>query len=251
MDPVESLAGILPVLSLRNPCSEPLFEAKPNLWIMQQIAKRLGDEVYESFDFTIEEHVEHQLSHLPGAREMLDTKGVYFTRETPTYGATRGKRLRTKSGKIEIYSDKYAENGLDPLPVYTAPEAPPAGRFRLLVGRHAYFTHGTTQNNAYLHDLMPENTLWLNADEARKMGLKNGRMVKVKSPVGEEILRLEVTEKIRPDCVYLAHGFGVLSKGLTRIYGKGGNDANLLEDKACPISGNVAMHQTFVEIIPA
>jgi len=98
---------------------------------------------------------------------------------------------------------------------------------------------------------MPDNTLWLHPQEASRNGLSDGQMVLVKSPVGEERLRLEVTEKIRPDTVYMCHGFGVLSKGLTKIYGKGGCDANLLEDRVCPISGNVAMHHTFVEILPA
>jgi thiosulfate reductase/polysulfide reductase chain A len=121
----------------------------------------------------------------------------------------------------------------------------------LLVGRNAYFTHGTTANNAYLHDLMPENKLWLNTRSAQKLGIKNGQMVKVKSQVGEGQLRLEVTDKIRPDCVYMAHGFGVISKGQSLIYGRGACDAALIEEKLEPISGNVAMHQTFVEIIPA
>lgn len=76
-------------------------------------------------------------------------------------------------------------------------------------------------------------------------------MVRVKSPVGEQVLRLEATEKIRPDSVYMCHGFGVLSKEQTRIHGKGGCDAALLEDEVCPISGNVAMHHTFVEISAA
>ena len=57
----------------------------------------------------------------------------------------------------------------------------PKGKYRLIVGRHAYFTHGTTANNPYLHDIMPENTLWLNTVEAERLGLRNGRMVKVRS----------------------------------------------------------------------
>lgn len=251
MDPVESIPGLLPLLSLRHQVIAPLFEAKPCLWIMQQLAKRIGDEAAEMFDYTIEEFVEHQLSLLPGAREMLDNKGIYYEKATPVYGSSFGKPLKTKSGKIEIYSEKYAENGHDPLPVFTAQTSVPQGKYRLLVGRHAYFTHGTTANNPYLHDLMPENTLWLNADEAARLGLKDRSMVRVKSPVGEQVLRLEATQKIRPDSVYMCHGFGVLSKEQTKIYGKGGSDAALLEDEVCPISGNVAMHHTFVEISPA
>ncbi len=250
-DPLESLSGILPVVAFRQPCIEPMFESKPNLWIMQQIAGRLGDEIAAEFDFTMEEHIHHQVKKNPQILEDLKSRGVYYEKTRPTYGASRGKRLKTKSGKIEIYSERYAQKGLDPLPVYLSPAQVPGSRYRLLVGRHAYFTHGTTANNAYLHDIMPENTLWLNTSEAKRLGLKNGQTVKVRSSVGEETLRLEVTQKIRPDSVYMAHGFGVLSKGLTNIHGKGGSDAALIEEKVCPISGNVAMHETFVEILPA
>jgi len=73
----------------------------------------------------------------------------------------------------------------------------------------------------------------------------------VRSPAGEQQLKLEVTDKIRPDCVYMAHGFGVLSKGLSTVYGKGGSDAALIESSHCPISGNAAMHETLVEVRPA
>ena len=251
LDPPENLSGLVPVVAFRQPAIEPLFESKPNLWIMQQIAKRLGDEVYEQFDFTMEEHIEHMVSHNPQILTDLKKTGVYFIEEEPVYGSTRGRKLKTPSGKVEIYSERYAENGLDPLPVYEAPTKVPGGRYRLVVGRHAYFTHGTTANNPYLHDIMPVNTLWLHPQEAGRLGLKNGQTVKVRSAVGEEQLPLEVTEKIRPDTVYMAHGFGVLSRGLSNIYGKGGCDAALIEEKTCPISGNVAMHETFVEILPA
>jgi thiosulfate reductase/polysulfide reductase chain A len=178
----------------------------------------------------------------------LKKNGVFYEKTTPTYGTTTGKRLRTKSGKIEIYSEKYAEKGLDPLPVYTRPNTVPEGRYRMILGRNAYMTHGTTANNKYLQELVPENSLWLNIDEARKRGLKNGQMVKVKSSLATEHLRLFVTEKIRPDCVYMAHGFGVLTKGQRLLQGKPGSDAALIEDNVEPISGNIAMHQTFVKV---
>jgi thiosulfate reductase/polysulfide reductase chain A len=251
LDPPEGLAGPVPVVAFRQPCVEAMFESKPNLWIMQQIAKRLGSEIYATFDFSMEEHIDHLVKKNPQILTDLRNKGVYIEKTEPEYGRFTGKRLKTRSGKIELYSAKYAKKGLDPLPVYRSPEPVPVNKYRLLVGRHAYFTHGTTANNAYLHDIMPENSLWLNPREAKKLGLRNGQRVKVKSAVGEELLKLEVTEKIRPDSVYMAHGFGVLSKGLSNIKGVGGSDAALIESKYCPISGNAAMHETFVEISPA
>ncbi|MBE0500781.1 MAG: molybdopterin-dependent oxidoreductase [Desulfuromonadales bacterium] len=251
LDPIESLGGIVPVAVMRQPCIEAMFESKPNLWIMQELATRFGEEVAEQFNFTMEEYIQHQVKDNPAILAALQEKGVYFDRTEPVYGTTRGKKLKTVSGKIEIFSQRYADKGLDPIPVYTSPETIPAGKFRLLVGRHAIFTHGTTANNAYLHEIMPENTLWLNTKSAAGQGLTNGMLVKVKSPVGEETLRLEVTDKIRPDSVYMAHGFGVLSKGLSNIYGKGGCDAALIETRYCPISGNAALHETLVEVVPA
>jgi thiosulfate reductase/polysulfide reductase chain A len=250
-DPIESLGGILPVVTSREPCIEPMYESKPNLWIMQELAKRLDKEIYASFDFTMEEYRHHQVKKNPEILKALKEKGVYFEKTTPTYGKTQGKRLKTKSGKIEIYSAKYAKKGLDPLPVYRRPVDVPKGKYRIILGRNAYMTHGTTANNLYLNDIMPENRLWLNTAEARKKGLKDGQMVKVKSPLATEELRLTVTEKIRPDCVYLSHGFGVLSKNQRLLAGKGGSDAALIEDKVEPISGNMAMHQTFVDVSPA
>jgi len=250
-DPIESLGGPVPVAVFRQPAIEAQFESKPCLWIMKELAARLGEEVAETFDFTMDEVIHHQVKDNPQILVDLKEKGVYFERTEPNYGSTKGKKLKTVSGKIELYSQRYADAGHDPLPVYTAPEAIPAGKFKLIVGRHAYFTHGTTANNAYLHEIMPENTLWLHSASAKQAGLNNGDLVKVKSSVGEETLRLEVTDKIRPDCVYMAHGFGVLSKGLSNIKGVGGCDAALIETKYCPISGNAAMHETLVEVVPA
>jgi thiosulfate reductase/polysulfide reductase chain A len=245
-DPVESISGLLPLVIGRNQAVKPLFEAKPNLEIMQGIAKRLGDEVSATFNFTVDEYNEHAINRLPGAHEMLKEKGVYYTQTVPTYGKTNGKRLKTKSGKIELYSAKYAKKGFDPMPVFM-----PQGKFRLVVGRNAYFTHGTTQNNTLLNELMAENTLWMNPGQAARLDLENGETVRVTSSVGVEKLRLEVTEKIRPDTVYMAHGFGVLSPQMTLIAGKGGCDAGLIEDRFCPISGNSALHETFVEVAKA
>jgi thiosulfate reductase/polysulfide reductase chain A len=251
LDPIHVLPGLVPEAVMRTPCIEPLFETRPNHWIMQQLAKRFGDEAAESFDFTMEEFIANQAKVHPGMLEALRTRGVYRQADEPAYGASRGKPLSTRSGKIELYSERYADEGLDPLPVYRAPEAPPRGRYRLLLGRTAFFTHGTTQNNPYLHELMAENALWLHPGEAARLGLRDGSRVRVRSSVGEEELPLKVTERIRPDCVYMDHGFGVLSKGQSRIYGKGASDAALLEDRMEPISGNVAMHQTFVEVFAA
>jgi thiosulfate reductase/polysulfide reductase chain A len=138
--------------------------------------------------------------------------------------------------------------GLDPMPVYTAPAKVPNNQFRLVVGRNAYFTHGSTQNNALLHELMPENTLWLHPDAAKALGIADGELVEVASSVGRGELKASLTKGIRTDTVYMLTGFGAISPGLTRIHNVGASISALLDDKVDAISGNAALHTTFVTV---
>jgi thiosulfate reductase/polysulfide reductase chain A len=72
--------------------------------------------------------------------------------------------------------------------------------------------------------------------------------VEVKSSAGKGRLKARVTEDTRPDTVYMDTGFGVISKGLSKIFGKGACIADVLEDHADKVSGNMAMHETFVTV---
>jgi thiosulfate reductase/polysulfide reductase chain A len=134
------------------------------------------------------------------------------------------------------------------MPVYTPPAAAPQGRFRLIIGRNACVTHGSTNNNALIHELVPENTLWIHPQSATPLGIRDGDMVEVSSPAGKGTIKAEVTERIRPDCVYMLTGFGTISDGLSRIKGVGASIAALLEGHYDSVSGNAAMHETFVSV---
>ena len=45
---------------------------------------------------------------------------------------------------------RYAEHGIDPMPVYRPPDPIPEDRFRIVVGRNAYITQSASTNNALL-----------------------------------------------------------------------------------------------------
>ncbi len=66
--------------------------------------------------------------------------------------------------------------------------------------------------------------------------------------MSEITIKAYVTPRIRPDTVFITHGFGTNSAGQTTLYGKGGADQVLMESKADKISNNQALHETFVEI---
>ena len=88
----------------------------------------------------------------------------------------------------------------------------------------------------------------MNAKTASGRGLSDGDWVEVASEVGKVHIRLEATQAIRPDCVYLTPGYGHLSKGLTTAYGVGASDSALHVTYTDPISGGQALSQTFVSV---
>jgi thiosulfate reductase/polysulfide reductase chain A len=98
-----------------------------------------------------------------------------------------------------------------------------------------------------------ENEVWVNADVASYWGLENGRYVKLKNQDGVESnrVKVKVTEMIRPDCVYLPHGFGQTSKKMESTYLKGASDSQLITNvKIDPLMGGTAMNLNFVTFEP-
>lgn len=246
-DPASSFQGAAACsgLIMRDPVTPALFESRPVFWIVKELAKRLG--LGEFFDFTMEDYRRAQLKKLPQAAAALRDDGVYNDTR-PAYGVHQGKDFRTRSAKVELYNTRYRDKGLDPMPVYQPPQPVPPGRFRMVVGRNAFITQSSSTNNSLLCQLQDENALWIHPEPAARLGIAPGDMLEVASPVGKGRLKARVTEETRPDTVYMDTGYGVLSRGLGNIYGKGACIGAVLEDRADVISGNMAMHETFVSV---
>jgi thiosulfate reductase / polysulfide reductase chain A len=249
-DPIEVLSGITPVVVYRQQVVKPAHDTKTTLEISQGLAKRLGLSQY--FDFTMDQWVAAQAKDLPleAPLEHLKKHGVYVPPGFPKYGTTLNAdhRFITKSGKIELFSERLQEANYDPLPVYHAPSQPPSGKFRIIVGRRGYFTHANSTNNAWLNQFAPANSLWLNQSAADNLGIADGDRVEVASTVGTVRLKARVTQEIRSDCVFMLHGYGKKSKWQRLVAGNGGADAELLETAWDKVSGNAALHETFVSV---
>ena len=104
--------------------------------------------------------------------------------------------------------------------------------FRLVYGRSAVHTHGHTVNNPLLHELMPENTLWINNKAAAKLNVSEGDIVDVIAENGfTQRVRAHVTQFIHPEAVYTVHGFGRQVPLQTRAYHAGLSDQKLMTGK--------------------
>ena len=139
--------------------------------------------------------------------------------------------------------------GFPSFPPYQPVPRPPNGDFRLLVGRTAAHTHGSTQNNLYLAELVPENLLWINHQAAGRLGIKDGDDVEVVSPLKTTgRLKAKVTDLIHPEAVFMLHGFGKTVPAQTRCYLKGASDALLQENLADQAGGSPALDETMVQV---
>ena len=248
-DPVQALQSGAEGACLvwRDPVIAPLHQSRPVFDILKVLAGKLG--FPEAFDFDIPKYREMQLAAFPEAAEILKRDGVFYP-PNPPLGSTDGQPFKTPSQKIELFSTRYDDMGLDALPVYAPPKpsADPARKFRLVVGRSACVTQASSTNNALLSEFEPENTLWLNDGAAKELGIGQGDVVEVESSVGKGQLKTLVTPKIRKDTVYMLSGFGSISGGLSHTQGVGASIVELLEGRFDALCGNSAIHETFVSV---
>jgi thiosulfate reductase/polysulfide reductase chain A len=240
-DPLLAVEGRI---FLRQPVIEPQGEAKSALWIYKQLGERLG--LGDFFQYEDEEdYIRQQLAPLGLSLDELKVKGYLEPESEMKSGEIT---FNTPSGKIEVYSETLANAGFSPWPTWEEPPYPKDDEFYLLTGKVGQHTQFATQNNQLLHKYQDEPGLWMNPEAAQKLGLTNCDLVEVTSEVGKVNIILQVTEAIRPDCVYMTPGFGHLSKGLTTGYGVGASDSRLHVTYTDPISGGQALSQTFVTV---
>jgi thiosulfate reductase/polysulfide reductase chain A len=231
---------------LRQPVVEPLGESKSALWIYKELGTRLG--LGDFFNYKDEEdYIKQQIAPLGADFDAFKQLG-YFDVDVPDQPIAY--KWNTPSGKIEIASETLRSAGFPAVPTWVAPPEPPQGQFYLLTGKVGQHTQFGTQNNLFLHEVYPKNALWMHTKPAAERGIKNGQTVKVTSAAGEVEIEVLVTEGIREDCVYMAPGFGHISKGLKTAYGQGASSSDLHLTYTDPISGGQALSQTFVTVEP-
>jgi len=252
-DDIRNSPETAPSLALRMPAFEPRYDSKPGWWIARELGLRLGLEKYFPWkDYS--EVLDWQLRQVGSSLEEMQRIGVKnFPRKTAKY-ISQGQeyQFQTPTGKIELFSTRLGKAGFDPLPRYTAPQEAPAGHYRLIYGRAPAHTFGRTSNNPLLFQLMPENVVWVNPVAASQWKLSSGDYVRLKNQDGvvSNPVRVRVTERIRPDSVFMAHGFGHTSRRLRLTYSVGASDADLITKLLMdPIMGATGMRSNFVTFV--
>ena len=244
-----------PYLALRMPASKPLGDSKPAWWIAKQLGEKLGlGDYFDYEDYT--EVLDWQLKKVGSSLEEMKKIGVKkFDRKSGGLYLLPGEdyEFNTNTGKIELFSTEFQDEGFDPMPVFTPHPEPPQGFYRLIYGRAPMHTFSRTANNPNLTALMHENSCWINPKVADLWGIENNQYIWLKNQdgvVSDFPIKARITERIRWDSIYMVHGFGHKDKKLSLAYGKGAADSYMITNVMMdPIMGGTGMRGNFVTFL--
>jgi thiosulfate reductase/polysulfide reductase chain A len=229
----------------RMPLVEPLFERKDQVYITNELAKRMGHKA-EIPAQTLEELVDKTLASANITLASVKAEGgIHLQPGKSPYGVP-------DDFQVMLFNEEIAAAGHPGSPTYKPVEPVPAGHARLLFGRAPVHSFNRSQNNVWLNQQMPDNPVWINDEVAAKFGLKNGDVVGFINSEGVKsrtTTTVKCTPGIRKDCVYMYHGYGSANPLMTAGVGKGVDDCSLITKIAVdPESGCHGMRNNFVKL---
>jgi anaerobic selenocysteine-containing dehydrogenase len=159
-------------------------------------------------------------------------------------------RFPTPSGKLELFSEALAQQGLDPLPDWRpereSPEASPDlfARYplKLLTPKEQHFLGSSFANLPRFRQLAGEPLVELHPHDARARGIEDGMLVEVMNDRGRCRLRARVSEAVRP-------GVAVSEVVHWQMFGPDGRNVNwTTPDYLTDLGANSSYHTNLVEI---
>jgi thiosulfate reductase/polysulfide reductase chain A len=195
-----------PQVYCRQKVVAPLFDTKEENEIWQELGRRMGIE--DCLPPIGEDAYNARLKPQNITFEQLKSKGVIIL-DKPFEPI---RKFNTPTGKIELYSTRFADAGFDPLPAWKGPHVEPSNEYPLYF---VSFNDGTKYMsmhawNPWLEELM-DPYLWININTAKKAEIADGDEVCVESNWGKLTVKAKTTEGIRPDTVAMAHGRGYMN----------------------------------------
>ncbi len=239
-------------VALREPAMKPMHDTMGSWDICKKLADRMGLSDYFPHN-SVEELLEDRLGKAGLSLSQLREKGIIkkpaddrvnFPRE---FGLK--SKFQTPSGKLELMPSPLKELGLMEAIHWEEQPRPDGNEFHLTIGRVGYHTHARTQNNQWLIDFMPENLLWMHPDAAAKRGIVDGDRVRISDrKERRQLIKVKVTNRIRPDTVFMVHGFGHWDKRMSVAAGRGGSDAVLASTDQDKRIGTASMGLSMVRV---
>jgi molybdopterin guanine dinucleotide-containing S/N-oxide reductase-like protein len=203
-------------LQISNQAIAPLGECKSNTDLFRELAQRMGFPE-ECFRQTVDEMIDAALwsadsqrpARLEGlTRERLEQEGhIRLNLGNEPFLPFAEGNFPTPSGKAELYNERLAAQGLDPVAGFVPPaesrHTDQARKFPLeLLSRKAdNFLNSSFANVSSLQKLEQPELLEINSADALQRGIQEGDWVRVFNDRGEVRLRAHVNGAVQPGVV--------------------------------------------------
>lgn len=189
-------------MQIQQPVIKPFGESKSNVEVFRLLAEAMGFNE-PAFQETEEEMIAAALDYpnnpsLEGITlEALKEKQYVRANIKPLFV----RKLKTPSGKIELYSKKMEEAGYPPLPTYMPLVHDGDYPFHFIAAPNHNFLNSTFAINEKHQSLEKEPRLYMNHQDAAKREILDGEMVKVWNERGECLLKAAVGDAVLPGVV--------------------------------------------------
>jgi len=240
-------------LAWNAPAVAPPGECLPNTEIFRRLARALGVTescVYDSDEALARAVLDSDELRLGGITlEALAERG-WLRLGQPQPWAPLAKGFPSPSGRLEFYSSRAAESGLDPLPTYTPPyEAvgrdPEVARrypLALIAPAGPHFLNTEFSNLPAMRDKAGPQRVLLHAADAAPRGLRDGDVARVFNDRGEYLACVEISDRVPPGIVGGAKGhWPKLNPGGTSI-------AATVMEKDADMGRGAVFHDNRVEV---
>ena len=192
-------------------------EARPDLWIIQQIASGVG----LKWDYSGGQHGVQSVFEEMTSAMGDDYRGITWDRLEKLGAVTYPCQSPRENGQEVVFIDQFPTDSgrLKLVPTaYRGPseEISPDFPFRLITGRVLEHWHtGTmTRRSRTLDTLIPEPLIAVSGADAEILDISDGEFVTLESPQGQLMARVEISEMVCQGTVFLPFAFNEAAANL-------------------------------------
>jgi len=209
-------------------------QCKSDFEIITDLARKLGlanffwEDFTEWLDFVLE----------PSGLKFDEFRHMGVLEGTKQYRKYQRDGFNTPSSKVELYSERLAQWGFDPLPQYRElPETPYsdpgiAEKFPLIFTswKAEQYRHTSGRQIPSLRRIQPEPLVWIHPDTASRHGIREGDWVLIKTNRGGIKQKAYLTNQLDPRVIGVDYGWWYPEKGPESSFGWQESNINMLTD---------------------
>ena len=215
-------------------------ECRSDYEIYRGLARKMGLEKY--FSMSDGEMLDFLLK--PTGLTFDEFRKVGVVSGSKEYRRHERTGFDTPSGKVELYSDRLAQWGFDPLPVYreplespvSAPELTERYPFVLTCRKLATFMHTQGRMIESLRRVSPEPRVYIQKDTANRLGIGEGDWVFIETMHGRIKERASLVSALDPRVIVADNGWWFPERDAGSLHGWAESNYNILTHGGKPWS---------------